>query len=110
MPPAPEGSQDPRDVALEEVHHGRPGRGLGRRGQRILRVAARDHRRRRGSSDRTAGVTGTVAGVQAVRVVVGVSGGIAAYKAADLVRALMRRGGQVTVVLTANAQRFITPI
>src|SRR5688572_8041484 len=43
-------------------------------------------------------------------VVLGVSGGIAAYKAADLVRALLRRQAEVTVVLTANARRFITPL
>ena len=38
-------------------------------------------------------------------VVLGVSGGIAAYKAADVVRALLRRQAEVTVILTANAQR-----
>ena len=44
------------------------------------------------------------------QVVLGVSGGIAAYKAADLVRALLRRDAEVTVVMTAGAQRFITPL
>src|SRR5262245_22275897 len=44
------------------------------------------------------------------QLVLGVCGGIAAYKAADLVRAFVRRGADVTVVLTDNAQRFITPL
>ncbi len=43
-------------------------------------------------------------------VVVGVSGGIAAYKAADLVRALISLQADVTVVMTANACRFIPPL
>jgi phosphopantothenoylcysteine decarboxylase/phosphopantothenate--cysteine ligase len=44
------------------------------------------------------------------QVVLGVTGGIAAYKAADLVRALLRRGAEVTVVMTAGARRFIAPL
>jgi phosphopantothenoylcysteine decarboxylase/phosphopantothenate--cysteine ligase len=40
----------------------------------------------------------------------GVGGGIAAYKSAELARALMERGLRVQVVLTENAQRFITPL
>jgi phosphopantothenoylcysteine decarboxylase/phosphopantothenate--cysteine ligase len=38
-----------------------------------------------------------------------VSGGIAAYKAPDLVRRLRERGAEVQVVMTAGAQRFVTP-
>jgi len=38
-----------------------------------------------------------------MRVTVGVSGGIAAYKAAELVRALQRRGMEVHVVMTEDA-------
>ena len=45
-----------------------------------------------------------------VRVLLGVSGGIAAYKAAELVRRLGAAGAQVRVVLTANAARFVTPL
>ena len=41
------------------------------------------------------------------RILLGVSGGIAAYKAADLVRRLREVGAQVRVVLTANAERFV---
>src|SRR3984893_17236796 len=40
----------------------------------------------------------------------GVGGGIAAYKSAELARALMERGFSVQVVLTAAAERFITPL
>jgi phosphopantothenoylcysteine decarboxylase/phosphopantothenate--cysteine ligase len=42
--------------------------------------------------------------------VLGVGGGIAAYKSAELARALMERGFRVQVVMTAAAQRFITPL
>jgi phosphopantothenoylcysteine decarboxylase / phosphopantothenate---cysteine ligase len=44
------------------------------------------------------------------RIVVGVSGGIAAYKAAELVRALVKAGAEVRVVMTEAAQKFITPL
>jgi phosphopantothenoylcysteine decarboxylase/phosphopantothenate--cysteine ligase len=43
------------------------------------------------------------------RIVLGVSGGIAAYKAPDLVRRLRERGAEVQVVMTVGAQRFVTP-
>ena len=42
--------------------------------------------------------------------ILGVSGGIAAYKSAELARALMERGLRVQVVLTPAAERFITPL
>ncbi len=42
------------------------------------------------------------------RVVVGVTGGIAAYKSPDLVRRLMERGAEVQVVMTASAEKFIS--
>ena len=45
-----------------------------------------------------------------MKVTVGVSGGIAAYKAAELVRALQRQALDVHVVMTAAAQQFITPL
>jgi phosphopantothenoylcysteine decarboxylase / phosphopantothenate---cysteine ligase len=44
------------------------------------------------------------------RVVLGVTGGIAAYKAAELVRELVRRGAKVRVVMTDHACKFITPL
>lgn len=43
-------------------------------------------------------------------VLVGVTGGIAAYKAADLVRRLMEAGAAVRVVMTRNATQFVTPL
>ena len=42
-------------------------------------------------------------------ILLGVSGGIAAYKAVDTMRILQRRGHGVTVVMTAAAQRFVGP-
>jgi len=42
--------------------------------------------------------------------VLGVTGGIAAYKAPDLVRALTKAGGRVRVVLTQAAEQFVTPL
>src|SRR5271156_5140731 len=42
------------------------------------------------------------------RILLGVSGGIAAYKGAELARQLIKAGAQVQVVMTANALRFIT--
>ena len=44
------------------------------------------------------------------RVLLGVGGGIAAYKAAEVVRRLQDRGFRVQATLTAGAQRFITPL
>ncbi|MBW1862346.1 MAG: hypothetical protein JRJ02_08235, partial [Deltaproteobacteria bacterium] len=44
------------------------------------------------------------------RVIVGVTGGIAAYKAAELVRILIKAGAQTKVAMTANATKFITPL
>ncbi|MDI6712261.1 MAG: bifunctional phosphopantothenoylcysteine decarboxylase/phosphopantothenate--cysteine ligase CoaBC [Anaerosomatales bacterium] len=43
-------------------------------------------------------------------VLVGVTGGIGAYKACELVRALMRCGFRVKVVMTDAATRFVTPL
>lgn len=42
-------------------------------------------------------------------ILLGVSGGIAAYKAVDVMRILQRRGHGVTVVMTRSAQRFVGP-
>ena len=44
------------------------------------------------------------------RVLLAVSGGIAAYKAPELVRALVRQGQTVRCALTRNAARFVTPL
>jgi phosphopantothenoylcysteine decarboxylase/phosphopantothenate--cysteine ligase len=44
------------------------------------------------------------------RILLGVTGGIAAYKAPDLVRRLRERGAEVQVVLSAGAQHFVQPL
>ncbi len=44
------------------------------------------------------------------RFVVGISGGIAAYKSVELVRMLRREGAEVQVLLTPDAHRFVTPL
>jgi len=43
-------------------------------------------------------------------VVLGVSGGIAAYKSAEIVRQLQARGARVRVIMTRGAREFITPL
>ena len=42
-------------------------------------------------------------------IVLGISGGIAAYKSAALLRLLVKRGAEVQVVITPNGKEFITP-
>src|SRR3954468_16813921 len=42
------------------------------------------------------------------RITVGIAGGIAAYKGAELVRLLVKEGAEVQVVMTRAAERFIT--
>ncbi len=44
------------------------------------------------------------------RILLGVTGGIAAYKSPDLVRRLIERGADVQVVMTPGAQKFVTPM
>ncbi len=44
------------------------------------------------------------------RILLGVTGGIAAYKSAELVRLLKKAGADVRVVMTAGGQEFITPL
>jgi phosphopantothenoylcysteine decarboxylase / phosphopantothenate---cysteine ligase len=44
------------------------------------------------------------------RVILGVGGGIAAYKSAELARALMQRDARVQVVMTRGAQEFVQPL
>ncbi|GMV29974.1 MAG: phosphopantothenoylcysteine decarboxylase [Rhodanobacteraceae bacterium] len=49
-------------------------------------------------------------GLAGRRVLLGVTGGIAAYKAAELVRRLADAGAQVRVAMSENAARFVTPL
>jgi phosphopantothenoylcysteine decarboxylase/phosphopantothenate--cysteine ligase len=44
------------------------------------------------------------------KIVLGITGGIAAYKAAELTRALIKAGAQVRVIMTRSAAEFITPL
>jgi len=44
------------------------------------------------------------------RVVLGITGGIAAYKAAELTRGLVKKGAQVRVIMTQSAKEFIAPL
>ncbi len=44
------------------------------------------------------------------RIALGVTGGIAAYKAAEVVRGLVKAGCEVHVLMTAHAREFITPL
>ena len=48
--------------------------------------------------------------LQGMKIVLGVTGGVAAYKSPDIVRRLREAGAEVQVVMTAGAQRFITPL
>ena len=43
-------------------------------------------------------------------VILGVTGGIAAYKAAELLRLLVKSGAETHVVMTRSAQEFVTPL
>ena len=44
------------------------------------------------------------------RIILGITGGIAAYKAASLVRLLVKGGAEVQVIMTPNAKEFIAPL
>ncbi len=44
------------------------------------------------------------------KVLLGITGGIAAYKSAELVRLLTKAGAEVRVVMTASAQKFVQPL
>jgi phosphopantothenoylcysteine decarboxylase / phosphopantothenate---cysteine ligase len=52
----------------------------------------------------------TMNDLQGKHIVLGMTGGIAAYKAAELCRALIKEGATVQVVMTAGAEQFITPV
>jgi len=45
-----------------------------------------------------------------LNILLGISGGIAAYKSAELIRLLKKNGAEVRVVMTQNATQFITPL
>jgi phosphopantothenoylcysteine decarboxylase / phosphopantothenate---cysteine ligase len=49
-------------------------------------------------------------GLNGKKILLGITGGIAAYKAAILVRLLIKEGAEVKVVMTPSAKQFITPL
>jgi phosphopantothenoylcysteine decarboxylase/phosphopantothenate--cysteine ligase len=49
-------------------------------------------------------------GLEHMKAILGVTGGIAAYKAAEVARSLMERGVVIQVVMTAGAQEFVRPL
>ena len=51
-----------------------------------------------------------MAGLHGKKIILGISGGIAAYKCAELTRRLKEQGAQVRVVMTNGAKAFITPL
>jgi phosphopantothenoylcysteine decarboxylase/phosphopantothenate--cysteine ligase len=48
--------------------------------------------------------------LQGKKILLGISGGIAAYKCPELIRQLLAEGAQVKVVATENALKFVTPV
>jgi phosphopantothenoylcysteine decarboxylase / phosphopantothenate---cysteine ligase len=48
--------------------------------------------------------------LQGKRIVIGISGGVAAYKICEVVSTLAKAGAEVRVILTAGAQQFVTPL
>jgi len=57
-----------------------------------------------------AGDNGFMTDQRPSRILLGVTGGIAAYKSPDLVRRLRERGAEVQVVMTEGARQFVTPL
>jgi len=47
---------------------------------------------------------------QGKRILLGIGGGIAVYRAAELMRLLIKQGAQVRCVMTQSAQKFVTPL
>ena len=44
------------------------------------------------------------------KIIVGITGGIAAYKACDVISKLRKLGAEIEVIMTENAEEFITPL
>ena len=45
-----------------------------------------------------------------MKILLVIAGGVAAFKALDLIRRLRERGAEVTPVLTRSAEEFVTPL
>ncbi|MCW8880818.1 MAG: bifunctional phosphopantothenoylcysteine decarboxylase/phosphopantothenate--cysteine ligase CoaBC [Sedimenticola sp.] len=54
--------------------------------------------------------TDTINGLSGRRILLGITGGIAAYKSAELIRQLIKSGAEVQVVMTSGASQFVTPM
>jgi len=61
-------------------------------------------------SKRSGGASTAIDALQGARILLGVTGSIAAYKCPELVRRFQDRGATVTVVMTAAAAQFVTPL
>ena len=48
--------------------------------------------------------------IRGKRIVLGVTGGIAAYKSAELTREFVKEGADVRIIMTESAKEFITPL
>ena len=48
--------------------------------------------------------------LQGKKILLGVTGGIAAYKSAELLRLLIKEGAEVRVIMTSNAAKFVAPL
>ena len=55
-------------------------------------------------------MTSNILSLRNRKIVLGVSGSIAAYKSLELLRFLIREGAKVYVVMSSNATKFITPL
>ncbi len=64
----------------------------------------------RAPSDTPSGREGSIEVLRGCRVLVGVCGGIAAYKVCHVVSALAQAGAETTVAMTEAATRFVTPL
>lgn len=49
-------------------------------------------------------------GLEGKKIIIGITGGIASYKIADVVSALVQVGAHINVLMTESAARFITPL
>ena len=59
---------------------------------------------------KTANGGGAAAALAGRKIALGVTGSIAAYKACELVRLFVKAGAEVSVIMTAGAQQFVTPL
>ena len=94
------------DESVSRRDERRPRARRGRLAHRQAREGCGRERRGDGT-DRAAGAVGDGASLAGATVVLGVSGGIAAYKAVELCRRLVDAGSHVVPVLTASATRFV---